>query len=45
MNLLEYALIALEFEIEKATGFLDIPEEKIDVIEHQLQEIDAKLFG
>lgn len=45
MNLLEYALIALEFEVEKATGFLDLSEKQIEQIEDQLQEIDAQLFG
>ncbi len=45
MNLLEYALIAIEFEIEKATGYLDLSDEEIKQTEEQLQEIDSKLFG
>jgi hypothetical protein len=45
MNLLEYALIALEFEIEKALGTLDYSEDEITKIDEQLKQIDMNLFG
>lgn len=44
MNLLEYGLLALEFEMEKATGSIHLQAEEIQELENQLQEIDAKLF-
>ncbi|MCP4522956.1 MAG: DUF1704 domain-containing protein [Candidatus Gracilibacteria bacterium] len=45
LNLLEYCILALPFELEKAGIPLDLPASEIDKLEQTLHEIDKDLFG
>jgi hypothetical protein len=45
LNLLEYCLISLEFEAEKAGLALEISDEEIIMLEKNIANIDSKLYG
>lgn len=45
LNLLEYCLLSLEFEAEKAGLDLEISDEEINKLEQDLSSIDSKLYG
>ena len=45
LNLLEYCLMSLEFEAEKAGLDLDLSTEEINRLESEIASIDSKLYG
>ena len=45
LNLLEYCLMSLEFEAEKAWLDLEISDEEIHELEKKISNIDAELYG
>jgi hypothetical protein len=45
LNLLEYCLLSLEFEAEKAGLDLEISDDEINKLEQELSSIDSKLYG
>jgi hypothetical protein len=45
LNLLEYCLLSLEFEAEKAGLDLEMSDEEVEKLEENLSNIDAKLYG
>ncbi|MCP4523912.1 MAG: DUF1704 domain-containing protein, partial [Candidatus Gracilibacteria bacterium] len=45
LNLLEYCLLSLEFEGEKASIPLEMTKQEIDDLEQNIQDIDKNLYG